>query len=47
MVTMKNFEVAKILGEFALFLEMDNVQFKPRAYEKAARLMEALEEDVE
>jgi len=44
---MKNFEIAKILKEIAIFLEMDDVQFKPRAYEKAARSIEALEEDVE
>jgi DNA polymerase (family 10) len=43
----KNPEVAKILNEIALLLEMDNVQFKPRAYEKAARAIEALEESVE
>ena len=44
---MKNFEVVKVLSEIAIFLEMDEVQFKPRAYEKAARSIEALEEDVE
>jgi DNA polymerase (family 10) len=44
---MKNFEVANILKEIAVFLEMDDVQFKPRAYEKAARSVEALQEDVE
>jgi DNA polymerase (family 10) len=44
---LKNPEVAKILNEIAVLLEMDNVQFKPRAYEKAARAIEALEESVE
>lgn len=44
---MKNYEVAKVLYEIAIFLEMDEVQFKPRAYEKAARSIEAVEEDVE
>ncbi|WXG47198.1 MAG: DNA polymerase/3'-5' exonuclease PolX [Candidatus Atabeyarchaeum deiterrae] len=44
---MRNPEVAKIFYEIALLLEMDNVQFKPRAYEKAARAIEALEESVE
>src|SRR5579872_5395723 len=44
---MRNWEVEKILNNIALFLEMDNIQFKPRAYEKAARSIEALEEDVE
>jgi len=43
----KNFEVANILKEIAVFLEMDDVQFKPRAYEKAARSIEASQEDVE
>jgi DNA polymerase (family 10) len=45
-IVMKNFEVVKVLSEIAIFLEMDEVQFKPRAYEKAARSIEALEEDV-
>ena len=44
---MKNSEVAKIFYQIALLLEMDNVQFKPRAYEKAARAVEALEEGLE
>jgi len=44
---MSNFDVVKVLSEIAIFLEMDEVQFKPRAYEKAARSIEALEEDVE
>lgn len=43
----KNFEAVKILNEIAILLEMDDVQFKPRAYEKAARSIEALAEDVE
>jgi DNA polymerase (family 10) len=44
---MRNPEVAKVLNEIAILLEMDNVQFKPRAYEKAARAIEALEQGVE
>jgi DNA polymerase (family 10) len=44
---MKNLEIAKILQEIAIYLEMDNVQFKPRAYEKAAKAIEALTEPVE
>lgn len=44
---MKNLEVARIFKEIAILLEMDDVQFKPRAYERAARSIEALEEDVE
>ena len=44
---MKNFEIVKILKGIAIFLEMDDVPFKPRAYERAARSVEALEEDLE
>jgi DNA polymerase (family 10) len=44
---LKNFEVAKILRNISILLDMDDVQFKPRAYEKAAIAIEALEEDVE
>ncbi|MDP1629154.1 MAG: helix-hairpin-helix domain-containing protein, partial [bacterium] len=43
---MRNQEIAKIFHEISAFLEMENVQFKPRAYEKAAHSIEALEEDV-
>lgn len=43
---MKNIEIAAILNKIAIFLEMDDVEFKPRAYEKAARSLEALEKDV-
>ena len=43
---MANQELAKILYEMALLLEMDDVQFKPRAYEKASISVGALEEDV-
>jgi DNA polymerase (family 10) len=44
---MKNFEVARIFRNISILLDMDDVPFKPRAYEKAALSMEALEEDVE
>lgn len=44
---MKNFEVARILRNISILLEMDDVPFKPRAYEKGALSIEALEEDVE
>ena len=44
---MKNFEVARILRNISILLDMDDVPFKPRAYEKAALSVEALEEDVE
>ena len=38
-----NAEVARALREMALFLEMDEVPFKPRAYEKAALEVDALD----
>lgn len=38
---MTNAEVARALREMALFLEMDEVPLKPRAYEKAALAVEA------
>jgi DNA polymerase (family 10) len=44
---MKNFEVARILRNISILLDMDDVPFKPRAYEKAALSIEALEEEVE
>ncbi|OHA46774.1 MAG: DNA polymerase III [Candidatus Terrybacteria bacterium RIFCSPLOWO2_01_FULL_44_24] len=42
-----NQEIARILYQIAEFLEMKNVPFKPRAYEKSARVVESLEEPVE
>jgi DNA polymerase (family 10) len=44
---MKNQELAKIFYEIANFLEMEKVPFKPFAYQKAANILEALEEDIE
>jgi DNA polymerase (family 10) len=44
---MKNQEIAKIFYEIAYFLEMEGIQFKPFAYEKAALTLEGLEKDVE
>jgi DNA polymerase (family X) len=44
---MKNHEVARILRNISILLDMDSVPFKPRAYEKAALTIEALEDDVE
>ena len=41
---MQNSELAQIFREIALYLEMQGVQFKPRAYEKVAYALEALEE---
>lgn len=39
---MKNQEIARILYEIADYLEMEGVQFKPRAYRKAAQNIESL-----
>jgi len=44
---MKNREIAKIFYEIAEYLEMDEVPFKPYAYEKVAVNLETLEKDVE
>jgi len=43
---MKNQEIANIFYEIADFLEMEGVQFKPYAYQKAAITLETLEKDV-
>ncbi len=44
---MKNKEIAEILNEIADFLEIQDVEFKPRAYRTAARNIESLSEDIE
>jgi DNA polymerase (family 10) len=44
---MKNQEIAKIFYEIASYLEMEGIQFKPYAYEKAAITLETLEKDIE
>jgi len=44
---MTNQELAKIFYEIASYLEMEDVPFKPQAYERAAMGLEALSEDVE
>ena len=44
---MRNAEIARILRNISILLDMDNVQFKPRAYEKAAISIEALEKEAE
>ncbi len=41
-----NREISKILYEMSVLLEMKEVEFKPRAYEKAAESIESLAEDV-
>jgi DNA polymerase (family 10) len=38
---MDNRALARVLRDLAAYLEMDEVQFKPRAYEKAAQAVEA------
>jgi len=43
---MKNQELAKIFNDMARFLRMENVAFKPYAYERAAVSLETLSEDV-
>ena len=44
---MKNQHVARILNEIADMLEMQGVEFKPRAYRRAARTIESLGEPIE
>ncbi|GAB6878263.1 PHP domain-containing protein [Halorubrum gandharaense] len=44
---MKNEEVAEVLHEIADYLEIEGVEFKPRAYRAAASNIEALSEPVE
>lgn len=43
---MTNTEIARILREIAIFLDMDSVPFKPRAYEKAAYAVEAADDSL-
>jgi len=43
---MINQEIAKILYEISEYLEMEDVAFKPRAFEKAGIVIENLEEDI-
>ncbi len=44
---MKNQLVAQILNEVADMLDMEGVEFKPRAYRRAARTIESLAEPIE
>lgn len=44
---MKNDEIAKVLYEIAEYLAMDDVAFKPQAYEKAAVIIDDLETEIE
>ncbi len=43
---MTNQEIASVFREMAAYLDMENVQFKPRAYEKVAYTLESLDESV-
>lgn len=43
---MKNQKIAKIFYDIAGFLRMDNVPFKPYAYERAAASLEGVKDDV-
>jgi len=43
---MTNLEIAEILNEIADILEMQEIEFKPRAYRQAAQSIESLSEDV-
>jgi DNA polymerase (family 10) len=44
---MNNAEIAKIISEISVFLEIEGVAFKPRAYERAAEAIASLGEEVE
>jgi DNA polymerase (family 10) len=41
-----NADIARVMREIAVFLDMEGVQFKPRAYEKAAYAIEAVDEPI-
>src|SRR3989344_7943832 len=45
--SMKNGVLAKLLFDIAELLELQNVPFKPRAYQNAARVIESLSDDIE
>lgn len=44
---MNNLDVAKILRNISILLDMDDIPFKPRAYEKAALSIEGMEDEIE
>jgi len=46
MRNISNKEIAEVLSEIAEYLEMQDVPFKPRAYEKAAGVIEGQKEEV-
>ena len=43
---MTNAAIARVMREIAVFLDMEDVQFKPRAYEKVAYAIEAVDEPI-
>lgn len=43
---MKNREIAKIFYRLADYLDMENMPFKPYAYQKAALVLQSLEQDI-
>ena len=43
---MNNQVISRILSEIAIYLEMQGVPFKPRAYEKASEVILGLDRDV-
>jgi len=43
---MTNEIIANILKNIGIYLEMENISFKPRAYEKAAEVIDGLSDDV-
>lgn len=43
---LSNGEIARVLYEIGEYLDMQGVQFKPRAYEKVAQTIESLQEEV-
>ncbi|MFW9971929.1 MAG: DNA polymerase/3'-5' exonuclease PolX [Candidatus Odinarchaeota archaeon] len=44
---MRNMEIARILYEIADLLELNEIEYKPRAYRRAAQNIEMLSEDIE
>src|ERR1043166_2430453 len=43
---MTNPEIARVMREIAVFLDMEGVPFTPRAYEKGAYAIEAVDEPI-
>jgi DNA polymerase (family 10) len=43
---MTNAEIARVMREISVFLDMEGVPFKPRAYEKVAYAVEAVDEPI-